>query len=152
MMRLRYGPAIHRLYLLVLVIALFTGFGNMPIYKRYYIAAIPGLGWSGHFFVNLSVHLISGAVLLALAVASAVVYAKKGPGMGRLTLAGALRAGAFGGVMASGILLAVRNLGGVNFPFVFQMAVTFLHLGMAVALLAVSIGCVVFKRPWTQVR
>ena len=33
------------LYGTTVVISLFTGFGNMPLWGRYYIADIPGLGW-----------------------------------------------------------------------------------------------------------
>ena len=38
----------------------------MPLWKRYYIADIPGLGWSGNFYANVNVHYISGAVLIGL--------------------------------------------------------------------------------------
>ena len=32
-------------YLMTVFFLTLTGFGNMPIFKRYYIADIPGLGW-----------------------------------------------------------------------------------------------------------
>ena len=33
------------LYILTLIFMALTGFGQMPIYNRYYMSDIPGLGW-----------------------------------------------------------------------------------------------------------
>jgi Fe-S-cluster-containing hydrogenase component 2 len=54
------------LYGIAAVAALFTGFGNMPLWKRYYVADVPGLGWSGDFFINVNVHILAGGLLLAI--------------------------------------------------------------------------------------
>lgn len=34
------------LYGFVFVVMAFTGFGEMPIYNRYYISDVPGMGWT----------------------------------------------------------------------------------------------------------
>jgi formate dehydrogenase gamma subunit len=45
-------------------ILLFTGFGQMPVYKRYYIDQLPGLGWSSNFFTTLNIHYMAAIVLV----------------------------------------------------------------------------------------
>lgn len=137
-----------RLYPVALAVALFTGFGNMPIYKRYYISDIPGFWWSSNFYVNLTIHYISGALLVGLAVYFGFIYLKTHPSNDRLTTAGMLRAVLLGLSLLTGILLAIRNLSGINFGFGVQMFVVFAHLAMALTLMVLSVGCFIFKSPW----
>jgi hypothetical protein len=141
---------LQRLYILFLVVALFTGFGNMPIYKRYYISTIPGLGWAGNFYINLNVHYIIGALLLGIAAYFALVHLKRRSHKIHLTTTGALRAAILGLSLVTGILLAIRNLTSVNFTFASQMTVAFVHLGMAMILLVLSVVCGIIKSPWTR--
>ncbi len=130
-----------RLYFLMVVIALFTGFGNMPIYKRYYISNIPGLEWSSNFYINLYVHYIAGALLLGIAVYYVVIFMKYSSAIQALTVTGKIRAGTLGLLLSSGLLLALRNLNGIDFTFGFQMGVSFIHLGTAMLFLVVTIVC-----------
>jgi hypothetical protein len=146
----KFDTVLRRIYPVVLTVALFTGFGNMPIYKRYYIANIPGLGWSGNFYINLYIHYIAGALLLAIATYFTLVYLRARLASVRLTLTGVIRSALVGLALLTGILLAVRNLSTVNFPLVTQMSVSFIHLGMAMFLMLLSIGCGLMKRRWTR--
>ncbi len=139
-----------RLYPLALVVALFTGFGNMPIYKRYYVSAVPGLGWSGNFYINITIHYIAGAVLLAVATYFLMVYLKTRLDNGRLTISGVLRAILMGLTLLTGSLLAIRNLSQVNFAFGPQMITAFVHLGAVMLLLVLSILCGVVRIPWRR--
>ena len=139
-----------RLYPVALTIALYTGFGNMPIYKRYYISSIPGLGWSGNFYINLNIHYSCGVVLLGLAVYFSLIYLKTSTSADQLTTTGLLRAVFFGLSLLTGILLAIRNLTEINFGFGSQMVVVFMHLGIAMILLVLSIGCAVVRSPWRR--
>jgi formate dehydrogenase gamma subunit len=41
-----------------------SGFGQMPMYKRYYIADLPGLGWTADYSTTLIVHYLAAMVLL----------------------------------------------------------------------------------------
>jgi len=66
------------LYRICAGMAIFTGFGNMPLYGRYYVGDVPGLGWSSNFMVNVQVHYVAGAVLVALGIYAAIVYARLG--------------------------------------------------------------------------
>lgn len=49
---------------LSIFVLFFSGFGQMPIYKRYNIDKIPGLEWSSDFLVTLNIHYIAAAVLI----------------------------------------------------------------------------------------
>jgi len=51
-------PIIRYLYLITLFFLVLTGFGQMPVFKRYYIADIPGLGWLAQFFVTHYMHYL----------------------------------------------------------------------------------------------
>ena len=137
-----------RLYPVALTITLFTGFGNMPIYKRYYISSIPGLEWSGNFYINLNIHYGCGVVLLGLTVYFGLIYLKTSTSKDRLTATGLMRAVFLGLSLLTGILLAIRNLAEINFDFGSQMVVVFMHLGTAMILLVLSIGCAVVRSPW----
>jgi cytochrome b subunit of formate dehydrogenase len=50
-----------------------SGFGQMPMYKRYYIADLPGLGWSADYSITLLVHYLA-AMVLFFAVTFHLVY------------------------------------------------------------------------------
>ncbi|MDO8941789.1 MAG: hypothetical protein Q7U75_01325, partial [Desulfobacterales bacterium] len=54
------------LYMITLVTMTLTGFGQMPIYKRYYLSDIPGLEWLADFYLTRYAHYIGASVLLAL--------------------------------------------------------------------------------------
>ena len=46
-------------FLVALGISIFTWFGNMPLWGRFFVSDIPGLGWSADFFINMYVHYLS---------------------------------------------------------------------------------------------
>lgn len=52
---------------------LFSGFGQLPMYKRYNVLKIPGLSWAGDFELTLVMHLIA-AVVFGGAVLFHIVY------------------------------------------------------------------------------
>ncbi len=55
------------------ILLLFSGFGQMPMYKRYNIIKIPGLSWSGDFEITLLIHYLA-AVVFTAAIAFHLVY------------------------------------------------------------------------------
>lgn len=63
----------------VLLLAL-TGFGQMPVFKRYYIADIPGLGWLARFYITHAIHYITAAIFLGIIGYRATVYLAKKEG------------------------------------------------------------------------
>lgn len=97
-------------FLVALGISIFTGFGNMPLWGRFFVSDIPGLGWSADFFINMYVHYLSGGVLLAISTYYLIHYNQRCDRDARLSRTGVLRVMVFGLVLVSGALSAVKNL------------------------------------------
>jgi len=55
-------------------ILIFSGFGELPMYKRYMVTQIPGLGWAGDFFINLKIHYLAGIVFVSIMVFHAIYH------------------------------------------------------------------------------
>lgn len=45
---------------------IFSGFGEFPMYKRFMVTRIPGLGWAGDFWINLKIHYLAGIVFVSV--------------------------------------------------------------------------------------
>ncbi len=51
------------------ILLLFTGIGELPLYKRYYfILDIPGLAWAGNYFIHLKLHYLFATFFTAAVV------------------------------------------------------------------------------------
>ncbi|ADK85386.1 iron-sulfur cluster-binding protein [Desulfarculus baarsii DSM 2075] len=60
------GALIKVLYGLAVLAAAFSGLGQMPLTKRYYIADLPGMAWSADFYRLSELHYVAVALLAAL--------------------------------------------------------------------------------------
>jgi putative Mn2+ efflux pump MntP len=141
------------LYGAAAVAVLFTGFGNMPLWKRYYVADLPGLGWSGDFFINVNVHIIAGSLLLAIgAYAVAASLMDRRSNAGRLTRSGTLRAVLLAVAIATGILMVVKNLPGIRFSMAALIILNFTHMAAAVLFTIAALVSLVFRQPWRRIR
>lgn len=56
------------------LLLIFSGFGELPMYKRYMVTQIPGLGWAGDFFINLKIHYLAGIVFVSIMVFHAIFH------------------------------------------------------------------------------
>ena len=137
------------LYMAGIFIAIFTGFGNMPLYKRYYIADIPGMHWSGDFYLNMMVHYIAGALVLMATIYFAITFLTS-PRRMKLSVLGKVRSVFLGLALFSGGLMALKNLPGVRFDLAMQMAGTFFHLGSALLFFFGSVIAVVTRSKWIK--
>ena len=140
------------LYLTTTFFLILTGFGQMPIFKRYYVADIPGLGWLAEFFVTHYIHYLGAIVLLALVAYITVDYLILKRNSRRLTATGNSRIALLVGILASGGLLVVRNLTGTNFSHQFIIFLDVTHLGLVMVFLFVSLYCLILKKHWTTER
>jgi len=117
--------------MLLLFALMFSGFGQMPIFKRYYLADIPGLAWAADFYITLVIHYVAAALFLGLIAYYLVLRAAKkelwpprnGPAW--------VRTGLFGLSILSGSVLVLRNLPGLNLPPGFIVVSTLTHIGSA---------------------
>ncbi|RJR50627.1 MAG: FeS-binding protein [Desulfobacteraceae bacterium] len=132
-MRAEKDRAMRWIFGITMAVMAFTGFGQLPIFKRYYISAIPGMAWSADFYVTLFIHYL-GAVLLTGLLAYAVTeHALARRGFARLTASGYVRALILAGIVGSGIFRVLKDLPGVDFSPVFTRVIDISHLGLMVA-------------------
>jgi hypothetical protein len=140
------------IYLTTTFFLVLTGFGQMPIFKRYYIADIPGLGWLAEFFVTHYIHYLGAIVLLALIAYIAADYLILKRNARRMTASGYIRLVLLTGILVSGGLLVIRNLTGTHFSPEFIIFLDIIHLGLVVVFLFVSLYCLIVKKHWTTQR
>ncbi|MHB1133583.1 MAG: cytochrome b/b6 domain-containing protein [Chloroflexota bacterium] len=61
-------PLLNRLIHWAVAIAIFSlfisGFGQMPIFKRYGVADLPGMAWMANYAITLAIHYLATALLL----------------------------------------------------------------------------------------
>ncbi len=138
----RYG------FFITLFFSALTGFAQMPIFKRYYIADIPGLGWLAQFFTTSALHYISSALFIALGTFLVLDYLLLHRASLRVSLLGYLRGGLLFLILFSGALLAYRNLPGYRFAPGFVVALDLMHLGLMMAFLLISLAAVIARRGW----
>jgi hypothetical protein len=125
-----------------------TGFGQMPVYKRYYISDIPGLDWISHFYITHMMHYIASFILISLAIYVLISFVLKGAGT--ITATGYIKVFTLAGLIASGVLLVIRNLPGVFLGHNLIIALDLIHLGLCMMLIAVSIYTLITKKSWIK--
>ncbi|RJX29571.1 MAG: FeS-binding protein [Desulfarculus sp.] len=131
--KLDAGRVSRWLYGLAIGVALFSGFGQMPLYKRYYLADLPGLGWSAKFLLLSDLHYLAAALLLGLLTWRLALQARQAApawSWGPRTWWGWELIGL---LVVSGAAKALRNYG-VFLPPPLLMVLDFVHLGSAMAL------------------
>jgi len=50
------------------LVLLFTGFGQMPVYKRYMLYKVPGFSWTTNFILQYNLHMVAALVFTFAAV------------------------------------------------------------------------------------
>ena len=146
----RFNTRMKWIYLIALMVSIFTGFGNMPLYGRFFVSDIPGFGWSADFFILLYVHYLSGAALLMVSTYFVILYSRRSSKIARLSITGIARVTVLCLVLITGIMSAIKNLPSVNLSMVGLMVVAFTHLGAAMIFILLSISFRIFKRPWLR--
>ena len=144
--------SVRYVYLISVFLLTLTGFGQMPIFKRYYIADIPGLGWLAQFYVTHYIHYLAAVLFLALAaylIVDHLILQKKHL---RLTASGYVRGAILAGIMVSGLFLVIRNLSGSRFAPEFIIFLDLAHLGLVMSFLLAGAYCLIRKRRWVARR
>ena len=146
------NKAVRYIYLITVFFLTITGFGQMPIFKRYYIADIPGLGWLGQFYVTHYIHYLAAILILALVAYMIIDYLILQKKQIRLTVSGYVRGAILVGILASGVFLVIRNLTGSRFEPGFIILMDLAHLGLVMTFLMAAGYCLVRKRRWVTQR
>ncbi len=116
-----------------------SGIAQMPIFKRYYIADVPGLGWTADFILTHRLHYLGAAALLFWLARRVAQGRAAGLGRARLVILGAL--------VATGAVRMLKNLPSVDFSPVAVMLIDWTHLGAAVALGVAALAALAGRRP-----
>lgn len=134
----------------IVFLSVLTGFAQLPIFKRYYIADIPGLGWLADYFFTFRLHYISAVLFIAVAAYLVTMHWLIQRRMFYLTALGYLRGGLLLLIAATGVLLVFRNLPGYRFSPLFVAVLNFSHLGLVVLFLATALVATMFRQPWLK--
>ena len=139
---------IHYFYLITVFFLTLTGFGNMPIFKRYYIADIPGLGWLAEFYVTLYIHYLFAILLLGITAYVIIEYLLAKRKTIKMTLSGFIRGAVVAGLITTGILLVIVNLKFSGFAPGIIIFLYLCHLTLVMVLLMAGLHSVIFKKKW----
>lgn len=140
------------LYGIIMVVMAFTGFGQMPIFKRYYIASIPGLGWSADYYVTLAIHYLGASLLLAFVAYVVVDYLYAGKRSLHITPSGYVRMAILAALIITGVFRVLKNLPDVVFSPGFTMAIDLTHMGFMMAYGAAALLFWRMKSRWIAER
>ena len=139
-------------YLFLLFVMGLTGFAQMPIFKRYYIADIPGLAWLADFYTTHYIHYIGAIILLGFFVYAGVVYFGMMRKQFDLTWSAYVRIATLILIVVTGIFRVLKNLPDVVFSPVFTMVIDISHLFFMMLLMSFGILFWVVKKRWIAER
>lgn len=137
-------------YLITVFFLALSGFGQMPIFKRYYIADIPGLGWLAKFYITHYMHYLFAILLMALisyVFAEYLLIYRKSI---KITISGYIRGAVIFGLVTTGVLLVIRNLAGSGLPPGVIIYLDLTHLGLVMVLIMAGLYSIILKRKWVE--
>ena len=137
-------------YILLFTVMAFSGFGQMAIFKRYYIADIPGMGWTADFYVTHYIHYIGAIILLGLLAYGILDYFLTGRREFSLTASAYVRILLLGGIVITGIFRVLNNLPDVVFSPGFTLFIDISHLGFMMFYLLAALLFLIFKSGWAR--
>lgn len=108
----------------------FTGFAQMPIFARYYLADVPGFAWTADYYFNHVAHYILAIVLLAI-LGWRLPRSLRRPAWTTMDMAVGL---CWAGIILTGIIRVMKNQPESYFSPTLVMWVDWLHLGFVMLL------------------
>ncbi|MBU1195885.1 MAG: hypothetical protein KKE62_13980 [Proteobacteria bacterium] len=138
----------HKIFLVILFFMTLSGFSQMPIFKRYYIADIPGLGWLAQFYVTHMIHYIFAGLLIGFAAYMVLDSVFNKTGFKKISRTGYIKIWIIAGLMITGLVLVVKNLSGIYMGHSMIIFLDISHLFLCVLFLMVSLYSLIFKKPW----
>lgn len=131
--------------LLVAVLAV-SGFAQMPIFKRYYIADVPGLGWLAQFYTTHILHYIAAIIFLAVVAYYVGRYIWQWRWQFSLRPSAWPRVALFAVIIATGGLRVAKNLPDVHFDPTTTMLLDWVHLFAVIGLGLVALPLWLLRR------
>ncbi len=147
-----WPPLARAVYALTFVVMAFTGFGQMPIFKRYYVSDIPGMGWSADFYLTHTIHYLGAIFLIALILYAIGHYILEGKREARLTPAAYVRIVFLAGIVITGVFRVLKNLPDMVFSPGFTLFIDVSHLGFMMAYLVAALAFKITGRGWLEKR
>jgi len=138
------------IYGITLFFITLSGFGQMPIFKRYYIADIPGLGCLAQFYVTHIIHYVAAIVLIAFVIYILFDFIFRGARLNSVTGPGYFKIAILAGLIVTGSLMVVKNLPNIYFGHTAVIVLDLTHLGFCMILLCVSLYSVIRKKSWVS--
>lgn len=108
-----------------------SGLAQMPIFKRYGIADVPGLAWTADYHVTHLMHYAAAAVLLFLLARAGLIRLA---GRRALSVRERLMAGLWAGIVVTGLARVVKNLPAWDLGPLPTLVADWSHLGLAMLL------------------
>ncbi len=142
------GKTRQYIYGITLFFITLSGFAQMPIFKRYYIADIPGLGWLAQFYVTHIMHYIAAIVLIAIVTYILIDFIFNRSRLIKITGIGYFGILVLAGLIVTGILMVVKNLSNIYFGHITVIVLDLTHLSLCMMLLFVSFYSVIRKKRW----
>lgn len=105
-----------------------TGASQMPIFKRYYIAEVPGLGWTAKYYLTHKLHYVGAIGMLFLAGCLLSMHFGQWRRRYQLRPWAWPRLGLIAVVLLTGVVRVLKNLPGVTFEPTTVMIVDWAHL------------------------
>lgn len=146
-----YPRWLSRLFILAMTALAFTGAFQMPLARRYYLTDIPGLAWTGDFFLVHKLHYICAAVLLFVVALVTIHWLLEWRKKLTLSPLGMIRVVVLTGIIVSGGLRVYRNMPDVTLAPIVILTIEWVHLGLSMvmgllALTALIRGCSAYVR------
>ncbi|MGL1864134.1 MAG: 4Fe-4S ferredoxin [Pseudodesulfovibrio sp.] len=140
-----YSAWISRVYIFAMAALAFTGLLQMPLAKRYYLTEVPGMAWTGDFFIVHKLHYIFAALLLFVIGVVVVNWFLEWRDKLTLTPLGMARVGIVAGLVISGGLRVYRGLPDVTLDPIFVLAVEWVHLVLFMIMGGVALAALIKK-------
>ena len=138
------------IYILLFMVMAFTGFGQMPIFKRYYIADIPGLGWSADFYLTHTLHYLGAILLLGIISYVILDFFLTGRKRYALTVSAYVRIAFLSGIVGTGIFRVLKNLPDIVFSPGFTMFIDISHLGFMICYMFSALLFLFLRSGWLR--
>ena len=146
------APSVRVIYLTLLVFMGLSGFGQMPIFKRYYVADLPGLGWLAQFYITHYIHYVGAILLLGISAYCAVYYLADRRRELKITVYGWLQGGVLTGIVVTGALRVVKNYAGVTMSAGLIVFLDILHLALVMGMMVIGFVGLCWRRRWLNIR